>query len=164
MLIRFAHQSDLHQIDAIYNQAILAGELTADLKPWSPEKRLLWFGEHPSETHPIFVALEDDSIAGFLSVSPYRKGREALSKTVEISYYVDSTHRSKGIASKLLEEAETFCKAKAYKNIFAIILESNSPSIQLLKKFGYQQWGHLPNVAEFKGKEVGQVYFGKRIL
>ena len=39
----------------------------------------------------------------------------------------------------------------------------NWDSIGLLKKFGFEQWGHMPNVADFDGAECGHVYLGKRI-
>jgi len=55
------------------------------------------------------------------------------------------------------------CLTLKIKTLFAILLDSNQGSAKLLKKFGFEKWGHLPRVAEFDGVEVGHFYFGLRM-
>ena len=103
--IRLATEADTPAIAAIYNQAVEAGFQTGDRTPVSTDSRKLWLQAHPSSRYPVYVLDIDGSVAGWLSVSPYRPGREALRFTAEISYYVERAQRGKGVASRLLAYA-----------------------------------------------------------
>lgn len=162
MKIRIAKQEDIFSIDTIYNQAIEL-KRTADLSPYTNEVRQKWFAEHDASKFPIYVAEEAGKVVGWISISAYRPGRMALRNVVEVSYYLDATHLRKGIGSKLLQFAIDISKKLGYKNMVAILLENNFPSIKLLEKNDFQKWAHLPDVAEFDGELVGHVYYGKRI-
>jgi phosphinothricin acetyltransferase len=87
MKIRTAKEADLPEIDAIYNEAIEDGFKTAHITPMSKEDRRDWFGKF-SDQYPLFVYEVDEGVKGWLSVSPYRKGRKALEGTAEVSFYV----------------------------------------------------------------------------
>ncbi len=45
--------------------------------------------------------------------------------------------------------------------IVAYVFSSNLPSIKLFKKFGYEQWGFLPEVAELGGRPNDLVILGQ---
>jgi L-amino acid N-acyltransferase YncA len=45
--------------------------------------------------------------------------------------------------------------------LFAIIIEGNNTSVALLKKFGFEQWGCLPQVIACYGEVRGYLYLGK---
>lgn len=164
MNIRIARTGDLEQLTEIYNQAIKAGGKTADTEPFTAKERSEWLRNHPEKTHPVYVAEKGGSILGYLSISPYRPGRTALRYTAEVSYYVHFDHHRKGVGSELMKHALTNCGKLGIKNLFAILLETNTASIKLLEKYGFSKWAHLPLVASFDGVEVGQFYFGKRIV
>lgn len=161
--IRIAQPLDLESIVSIYNFAVRAGFETADTTELNWPKRISWFKSHDPENYPIFIYKEEGVIAGWISISPYRRGRHALRFTVEISYYVHPDYKRKVIGSKLVLHAIAEARKRKYKSIFAIILDRNEASIQLLIKHGFSQWGHLPNIADFDGKECGQVYYGLRL-
>lgn len=162
--IRQATRGDLHRLTAIYNQAVEAGLRTADTRTQAPIERKDWLESHlNSPKHPVLLATVKDDIVGYLSISPYRKGREALKFAVEISYYVDFDHHLQGIGSALMDHALNFCKKKGLKTLFAILLETNTASIALLTKYGFEKWATLPNIADFGGIEISQVYYGKRL-
>lgn len=163
MNIRIAKSEDLGAIVDIYNQAIAAGQKTAHLKPVTVDERSKWFSDHTPDKYPIFVTRDKNEITGFLTVSAYRPGREALRFTAEVSYYVHSDHQRKGVATNLLRYAIGMCPSLHIKTLFAILLESNHGSIKLLEKFGFEKWGYMPKVADFNGIEVGHLYYGLRI-
>jgi L-amino acid N-acyltransferase YncA len=163
MNIRIAKIKDLEALVNIYNQAIAAGQKTADITPVTIDDRKKWFEEHLPDKYPILVAEENKSIVGYLSISPYRPGRMALRYTAEISYFVDFKCHRKGIATILLKKAIDMCPSLQLKSLFAIIIDSNQSSISLLEKYGFKKWGHMPNVADFNGTEVGHLYYGLRI-
>jgi Sortase and related acyltransferases len=161
--IRIAEIADLERITEIYNQAVSSKFETADTVVFDSKDRLDWFYSHPQETYPIFVYELNGAVVGWISISPYRCGRKALRFTAEISYYVHSGFKRKGIGSKLVEFTLNKGKTLNFKTLFAIILDKNIASINLLKKFGFTEWGHLPDVADFDGVECGHVYYGRKI-
>ncbi len=160
--IRLATLADLPRIVDIYNQAIAARNVTADMVPFTVEQRLDWFQVHTPEAYPICVCEQDGQVLGWLSVSPYR-GRPALRRTAEVSYYVDYGHHGGGIGSALLAHALADAPRLGKKVYIAILLERNTGSIRLLEKFGFERWGYLPEVAEFDGQLCGQFYYGRRV-
>jgi len=163
VFIRIASENDLKSIVDIYNQAIQLKNSTADLNPVTLEGRLQWFNEHKSDKFPIFVAEIDGRIVGWISLSPYRAGREALRHTFELSYYIDSDYKGKGLGKTLLDFIIKKSSNYDVKTLIAIILEYNIPSLALMKKFKFEKWGYLPNIADFDGKECGHVYYGLRV-
>ena len=162
MKIRFAEQQDLPGLVEIYNQAVLT-KCTAALEVVGVEDRQAWFEDHPQEKYPILVAESENVVLGYLNLSAYRPGRSALKHTAEVSYFVDYEHHQQGVASALMEACIEMCPHLEIKTLFAILLESNASSISLLKKFKFEQWAHLPDVAEISGVEVSQVYFGRQL-
>ena len=165
MKIRLAELKDLNSIVKIYNQAIIKGHSTADTEVFTLEQKLPWFEYHYENKakHPIFVFEKDNNVVAWGSVSEYRPGRKALESTVEVSYYVHNDHQGQGIGKKLLEYIITFCKSVGFKNLIAILLSTNTPSIKLLNYFEFQQWGYLPDVAIVEGEPVSHVYMGLKI-
>lgn len=163
MEIKLASTDDLAAINEIYNQSIVTGYSTCDTEPISMQERTDWYYDHDLNLHPIYVAITDKQIVGWISLSAYRKGRKALEKTLEVSYFIDVNFQAHGIGTKLMEHTIASAKAIGHRNVFAILLESNKASIALLKKFNFVKWAHLPGVAEIKGKLVGQLYYGKKL-
>jgi phosphinothricin acetyltransferase len=161
--VRLAEPADLPRIVEIYNQAILAHNATGDTIPYSVEERRAWFEDHQPDENPIYVYEEPDgAVAGYLSLSPYRD-RPAMRRTAEVSYYVDYGRHQQGIASALMEHALADCPRLGKAVLLAIVLEWNQPSLRLLNKFGFEQWGYLPEVAELSGRLCGHLYYGRKI-
>ncbi|MDX1673098.1 MAG: GNAT family N-acetyltransferase [Balneolaceae bacterium] len=160
-MIRLAEFEDLEAIDAIYNQAIENGFLTAHTEPLTRSEREAWFRRHNRERHPIFVYEEQNRVLGWVSLSPYRSGRQALREVAEISFYVDFDSHDSGIGSALVDhcvQQASFLQQRIY---IAIIIEGNSASIILMEKFGFERWGYLPEVIHYRDEKRGQVYMGK---
>ena len=161
--IRLAVLTDLPRIVAIYNQAIAAKNATADTVPFTVEQRLDWFQAHPPDAYPMYVYEDENGqILGWLSVSPYR-GRPALARTGEVSYYEDYSQHGRGIGSALMHHAIQDAPRTGRKVFIAILLEWNIASIKLLQKFGFEQWGRMPEVAEYDGHLCGHLYYGRKV-
>jgi phosphinothricin acetyltransferase len=163
MKLRIASPEDLKAMVDIYNQAISAGQKTADITPVTSADRKQWFDEHTPDKYPILVAEKGESIVGYLTISAYRPGRAALRHTAEVSYFIHFEHHRQGIASRLLQHAIDMCPSLQIKTLFAILIDSNTASIRQLEKHGFVKWGHMPRVAEFDGVEVGHLYYGLRV-
>tara|TARA_Y100000294_G_C8505967_1_gene316732 strand:- start:183 stop:671 length:489 start_codon:yes stop_codon:yes gene_type:complete len=154
---------DLGEIVEIYNQAIAAGQKTANITPVTTEDHEKWFKDHTPGKYPILVAVDCNIIVGYLTSSPYRPGRMALRHTPEVSYFVHFEYHRQGVASNLLRHAIGMCPSLQIKNLFAILIDSNQDSIRLLEEYNFEKWGHMPQVAEFDEIEVDHLYYGLRV-
>ena len=163
MDIRFAVFDDLQSIVEIYNQAIKTGLKTADTTPFSVKDRIDWFKQYSSEKYPLIVAVEKNKVVGYLTISDYRFGREALCHTAEVSFYLHFKYHKKGIASKLLKYAIELCPSLQVETLIAMLIQNNEGSIKLLEKFGFERWGCMPKIVEFKGDKFDHLYYGLHI-
>jgi phosphinothricin acetyltransferase len=164
MKLSSAKHSDLEGLVDIYNQAINAGGCTADTQPFSLQQRIAWFENHTEDKFPLIVAKEGNQLLGYLTLSAYREGREAVKRTVEISYYIHYDHHRKGVASHLIKHAISLCPSLNIKHLIAILVGKNQASIKLLDKFGFQPWGCFPNIVEFADSSVDHLYYGRSVF
>lgn len=160
---RIAKPHDAAVVADIYNQAIAAGLKTADITTVSIENRVEWLKEHDDKRYPVVVAEVNGEIIGYGSISPYRKGREALNNTAEISYYVHNSFMRRGVGSKIMEEIINFSANVGIKNLFAIVISDNASSIAILEKFNFKKWGVMPGVVEFQHKEYDHLCYGLKL-
>jgi len=163
MTIRSSIENDYLEIVNIYNHAVDEKFATADTEYVSVESKMNWFEQHSPETYPIYVAEENNEIVGWCSLSPHRPGRKALRTVAEISYYINKDHRRKGIANSLITHTIRKAKQLGFKNLITILLDLNKPSIYLLEKFGFEKWGHLPEIALIDETICGQFIYGKKL-
>ncbi len=160
---RIATAADLPEIVRIYNEAI-EEEATGDTVPQSVADREAWFAAHPPDAHPILVAPgEGGQLLGWASLSAYRPGRRALRGTAEISYYVARSARRSGIGRGLVDGCIARARALGISHLVAILLDENHASRALLEGCAFEQWGHLPGVADFDGRRVGHLYYGRHL-
>jgi L-amino acid N-acyltransferase YncA len=167
MELRLAREADLPAIVAIHNQAIGAEDV-ADVDAKTAQGQRAWLDSHEPDRRPIWVGEAgvgeaDAQIVGWVSLSDYRTGRQALRHTAEISYFVDAAQRKRGYGRGLVEGAVERAPALGIRTLFAILLDDNTASVALLERCGFARWGHLPGVADFDGREVGHLYYGLRL-
>lgn len=163
MTILPATPNDFNDIIKIYNHAVDEKFATADTEYVTLESRKVWFAQHSPESYPIYLAVQDGEIIGWCSLSPHRPGRKALRTVAEISYYIHKDHRRKGVANSLIKYTIESAKILGFKNLISILLDLNKPSIHILEKFGFEMWGHLPDVADIDGVICGQFIYGKKL-
>ncbi len=162
MYIRNAEESDLLPIVRIYNETIPSRQVTADTKPISVENRLSWFRKRDFKYRPIWVVEKDSRVVAWLSFQNFY-GRPAYQKTAEISLYVESAYRCQGIGSSLLQNAIMQTPQLQITTLLGFIFAHNQPSLDLFKKYNFQQWGCLPQVAELDGIKRDLVILGLTI-
>lgn len=161
--IRVARVRDLPALVAIYNDAIEDRFATADLHPVTVEGRAAWLEEHAPDAYPIYVCEQEGDVLGYCSLSEYRRGRAAVRRTAEISYYVARSARRRGVGRALVEHAVREAPAIGLHVLFAIVLAPNGASVALLERMGFSAWGRLPEVAEIEGRLVDHLYYGRRV-
>ncbi|MFC5467538.1 GNAT family N-acetyltransferase [Cohnella suwonensis] len=159
--IAHATRGDLETIVDIYNSTIESRMVTADLKPVTVESRIRWFEEHNEERRPLWVMKHAGRIIAWLSFSTYHI-RAAYDATAEISIYIAADNRASGVGSRLLAAALEACPGLGIRTIVALVFGHNGPSLGLLKKFGFEQWGLLPGVATLDGIDRDVVIMGRK--
>ncbi|MFK5880251.1 MAG: GNAT family N-acetyltransferase [Flavobacteriaceae bacterium] len=161
--IRLATFKDLAMIVKIYNQAINSKNTTGDLQEFTLNKRIDWFQKFSPCEYPIFVAELKNKIVGYATLSPYRLGRKAMERIAEISFYIDYEHHNLGIGSALIQHCIDDCPRIGKESLLAILLDINTSSIQLLKKFGFDEWGHFPDIIHLENQNCGQLIYGLKV-
>jgi L-amino acid N-acyltransferase len=130
---------------------------------FSVEERTSWLEEHLLVEYPMYVYEIDNNVIGYLYFSAYRPGRRAMRYTAELSYYIHNDYQRQGIGTKLMEFAIEKSIQLNFRNLISILLEWNVPSIKLLEKFGFKQWGCLPGIADFDGEICSHMYYGLKL-
>ena len=162
MIVRDATEDDLVRIVEIYNTAIPGRMSTADTAPVTVESRRAWFREHSPGQRPLWVSVDDRTIAGWLSFQSFY-GRPAYLATAELSVYVAPTHHRRGIARDLMRLAISRSPDLELRTLLGFIFGHNEPSLRLFESFGFNRLGVLPRVAELDGIERDLVIVGRRV-
>jgi L-amino acid N-acyltransferase YncA len=157
-----AVREDLETIVEIYNTTIAGRMVTADLEPVTVESRVKWFEEHSENDKPLWVMKFEGEIIAWLSFSAFHS-RSAYDATAEISIYISPKYRSQGVGSLFLQKAIEECPRLHIHNIVGLVFGHNEPSLSLLRKFEFEQWGFLPQVAILDGVERDLVIMGRRV-
>jgi len=163
MKIRKARQEDLPVINEIYNQAVQQRFCTAHLEEVGMQERGRWFSSHDPAHFPVFVAVDEKKVVGWASLGPYREDRQALAHVAEVSYYVDEKERGKGVGSSLMDHAMNAASEYGFSILIAILLNRNPASIALLLKFGFEEWGRMPEIARIDEQMADHLYYGLRL-
>ena len=162
MQFRNATPSDMPRIVDIYNSTIPGRMVTADTEAVTVQSRMKWFEEHTPGKRPLWVVEDEDTIIGWVSFQSFY-GRPAYDATAEISIYLDETARGKGFGAIILQHAIESSTAFGIKTLLGFIFSHNQPSLKLFRKFGFEDWALLPDIAVLDGIERSLSIVGKRL-
>jgi L-amino acid N-acyltransferase len=135
MDIRLARTSDTESLRAIYNAEVTGSTVTFDIEPRSHDQQRAWIERHQG-AHPAIVAVEDGTVTGFGSLSPFHD-RPAYSTTVEDSVYVSAERRGGGVGRLLLVELVRVATQQGFHTVIARTSGDNQPSIALHRACGF---------------------------
>ena len=150
--IRRAVPSDVPAINGIYNEAVRTTTATFDLHPRALAQARRWFHQHGPH-RPVLVAASAGSIVGWASLSDW-SDRPAYAATAEVSVYVASEWRGRGIGRRLLGALLRRGDAVGLHSLLARVAEGNPASLRLHRSAGFRSVGVM--------REVG-VKFGRRL-
>ena len=147
---RKADVSDILAITEIYNESILTTTATFDLEPKTIVEQRKWFKAH-SVRNPIFVAVIDNNVIGWSSLSEYST-RCAYADTAELSLYIKSDYRNQGIGKKLMQVILDEGRKVGLHTVISRIASGNEVSVHLHKQFGFEDVGVMKEVGNKFGK------------
>ncbi len=167
--LRIARREDLAAIVAIYNSTIPSRQVTADLEPITVKSRIPWFEAHPPDHRPLWVIERktdqgqgEQPIAGWLSFQDFY-GRPAYNATVEVSLYIHAEDRRQGYGSLLLRHGLAEAQSLGVTTLLGFIFGHNAPSLALFQRFGFQNWGCLPRIAQLDNHDRDLMIVGLRL-
>ncbi len=156
--VRDARPGDMDAITTIYGHHVRHGlasfEETAPDRAEMENRYLAVVGRGL----PYLVAeVEPAGVQGYAYAGPYRT-RPGYRYALENSVYVASGAGGRGLGAALLEELIRRCTALGYRQMVAIIGDSdNHPSIRLHEAFGFRRIGTLDAIGFKFGRWVDSV-------
>jgi phosphinothricin acetyltransferase len=163
VIIRHATEADLPAIVAIYNAAIPGRTATADTEPVTVESRREWFQKHDPKRRPMWVAELEGRVIAWVGLSSFYEGRPAYDATAEVSMYVAPEHQKRRLGRELLEFVIGQCPALGVTTLLAMYFDHNEASRRLCAKLGFEQCGHLREIANLDGHRRGLIIAALRI-
>lgn len=145
LIIRHATERDVEGILEIFNHALIHTTAIYSYEPYSLQKMRDWFNEKKRLKEPLYVAISNDKVAGYVTYGEFRK-RPAYKYTVEHSIYVHKNFRKQGIANMLMEKIIAVAEENGIHSLMGGIDAENEVSILFHKKFGFKEVGHIREV------------------
>jgi phosphinothricin acetyltransferase len=139
MMIRPAILDDLPAITEIYNEAIRNTVSTMDTVEKKVAERREWFDYH-GDQYPLLVCEEQETVAGWASLNLW-SDRIAYALTAEVSVFIHTEHRGKGIGKRLVKEIITAGKTAQRHLLVARISTENEISLNMFRRAGFTDLG-----------------------
>ena len=156
-MVRDARDADLAAVQAIYAHHVLRGLATFEEVPPSVDELAGRRAAVLALGLPYLVAEAEGRVVGYCYATSYRP-RPAYRYTIEDSVYVADGLAGRGIGVALLAALITRCEAGAWRQMIAIIGNSeNAGSIALHRRFGFLPVGTLASVGFKHGRWVDSV-------
>ena len=143
-LVRPMVPEDWEQVAAIYTEGINTGNATFEtvVPPWDE-----WNANHLPFAR---LAADDGGVVGWAALSPVSR-RSVYSGVAEVSVYVSSESRGRGIGKQLLLKLIAESEANGIWTLQASIFPENAASIRLHLKCGFREVGTRQAIARRDG-------------
>ena len=144
MKIRFAAETDASQILEIYAPLVTSTPISFEDTPPSPAEmagRIRRTLDH----YPWLVCDGDEGISGYAYATAFRQ-RAAYEWSVEVSAYVHTEVRRRGVARGLYTSLFEILRIQGFLNAFAGIALPNEASVALHESLGFTAAGVYEDV------------------
>ncbi len=153
--VRDATEDDLPALVDIYNQSIPGAWSTADTKPVTVAERIEWFRKHDPARRPLWVAEVDGQIVAWIGITSFYAGRPAYDATAEVSLYIATAFQRRGIGMFLKRRMIEHCPSLGVTTLVSMHFDHNEATRRINEHLGFQQAGHLPEIAIVNGQPRG---------
>lgn len=161
--VRHATLADARRMCEIYNHAIKSRASTCDLEPRAVHEIESWFSGRDFESRPIYVAVDDGTVAGYLSVSNFWNDRPGYRVTADCGVYLDPAFQRRGIGSMLLRTFLDDAPRLGIRTVVTSMFADNAASVELFAKFGFDRVGLCTGVADLEGVRKDLAIVQRRI-
>lgn len=157
MNIRPVKLEDAQGIAAVYNYYIQNTHHTFEIEPRGVDEMRKRIGEI-IEDYPYLVAEEDGEILGYAYATRFRL-RDAYEYSVEVSIYVRSAAKQKGIGTQLYTKLFDELAETNVHVIVAGISLPNDASIRFHEKLGFRKVAHFREIGYKLGRWIDVGYW-----
>jgi L-amino acid N-acyltransferase YncA len=162
-LIECTYEAHAEPILDILNEAIVHSTALYDYAPRPLTSMRAWFDVKGRGRYPVIGAVDEhERLLGFASYGEFRP-RPAYKYSVEHSVYVQRDHRGNGIGKLLLRRLLAVATEQQYHVVVGGIDSSNTASIALHEKLGFEPAGIIRH-AGFKFGRWLDLAFYQRLL
>lgn len=145
MEIQQLRQQQYVTVRKIYEEGIATGNATFQTEAAEWEE---WDKSHLQ--HSRIVAIENNVVVGWAALTPV-SGRCVYAGVAEVSVYVSSSFRRKGIGKLLLEKLIEESEKNNIWTLQAGIFPENNPSLKIHQELGFRQLGIRKKIGQMKG-------------
>lgn len=144
--VHCTHERHAPAILAIFNEAIVNSTALYDYQPRPLESMKAWFETKQLGNFPV-IGLEDSQgqLLAFGSYGTFRAW-PAYKYTVEHSVYVHRDHRGRGLGLEVMRALIESARQRDLHALVGGIDATNTASIALHQRLGFQHVGTLPQV------------------
>jgi phosphinothricin acetyltransferase len=141
--VRPCIESDLEQLNDIYNQYVVETHFTFDVEPITIEARREWFSHYAAiGRYRLLVAVSGKEVVGFACTSRFRP-KPAYETSVEATIYLAPAVVGRGAGSKLYAELFKSLDHEDVHRAYAGVSLPNPASIALHERFGFKRVAHF---------------------
>ena len=154
--IRTIQQEDYPSLAEIYQQGLDTGIATfeTEIPTWKYwDKAHLQIGRT--------AAWRDNEMAGWAALAPVST-RAVYVGVAEVSIYISTTHRGKGLGHLLLQQLISVSEQNGLWTLQSGIFPQNIGSIELHKKNGFRKIGYRERIAQRNGSWQDNVLMERR--
>lgn len=141
-MIRGMTSQDANRVLEIYKMGLETRNATfeTDVPSWAD-----WDAKH--HAHSRFVFVEGERVLGWIALAPVSE-RQVYAGVAEVSVYIDTDARGKGIGSKLMEQVIFSAEAQGIWTLYSSIFPENKATFRLHEKFGFRRIGRREKIAK----------------
>jgi len=140
--IRPMERSDWGEVVDIYYQGIQTNVATFNISCPSYEE---WDLDHVKTCR--LVAESDSEVIGWAALSQV-SSRECYKGVAEVSIYMDTDYRGKGVGEKLLNALLKESETADFWTVQSSVIQNNTASIKLHEKCGFRTVGYRERIAK----------------
>lgn len=160
-MIRFARESDVEAMLAIYTPYVLETTVTFEYVPPTPDEFLARF-QSITQKLPWLVWEEEGAVLGYAYASlPFE--RAAYAWCAEPSIYLRPDARGRGIGRRLYAALEALLSQMGYAVSFAIITGENEASLAFHRAQGYEKCAEMVKCGLKFGRWLDVDWLEKRL-
>lgn len=149
--------ADWESVREIYQQGLATGEATFETA--APSSWEQWDANHLKVGR--LVAISDENLTGWSALSSVSR-RAAYSGVAEVSVYVNTELRGRGIGSVLLDSLIKESESNGMWTLQASIFPENRASITLHERCGFRKIGERKRIAKLNDVWRDTVLFERR--
>ena len=151
----------IEEVRKIYNHYVKHTSVSFDIEEASSEKIEHMF-IHDNASFCSYVLLHEDSVIGYVSLSPFIKKHGSI-HTAEVSVYLQPAASGQGLGSHLLNFIEQKAEQFQFHTLIAVVCTENSASTKLFERAGYKLQGILTEVAYKFDRYLNAAYYQKHL-